>query len=1083
MKLDGLAAGNIENKYQEWGAGEGSGSSTYVKGQILEGTVTKAGEQVTLDFSGKSLNFPSASVPKAAVGQLRRFEVTGVSESGVTLRELGAAQKTDGAKSIFTQVDTAPQAVLTEETGEQTEEETKPEEITERMTEEDYLDIAREGYTLEGFNLRRLEHVLERIKAGRIEKQENLEGQQQKKTQHRKEVEKMVKSVVGNLPAVSEYLTDLLVQADIPVTKSKLQDMMQAVEHGSEAISGGISSSAQAYLIGNELSPEIENIYRAEYSGTGRVQEVSDEVWRELENSAAGIMKEAGIEVNAESMEDARWLVEHELPLTAENLLYKAELDTIGQEMTEQDLFAEAVEALKAGKSAQQALLGKGAAAILQEQQAAQSQQDFAAILPETVDLAVERLSQQAADSTQGESEMQELTLRFLQNLQKEMQQTGAGTAIQAVTARRQLEEIRLKLTTEAGMRLLGKGISLDTSDLSRLVEGLRQLEQEYYQQLYQEAGTAAAENSEVQIDILAQTQSTIDSLKGVPAYVLGETFSRRFDQTIVSLETAGRSMAANLTQAGESYEALMTKPRADMGDSIQKAFRQMDSLLTEMGQELTDANRRAVKILSYNSMELTEENMTAMKLYDAQVNDLFNNMNPAACTAMIKKGINPLEMPITQLNEMLTGLREEEGASTVEKFSSFLVKLDQKKELSAEERESYIGIYRLLHQVAKSDGAAIGAVAGAGQQMTLENLLTAVRTRRKGGVDAAINDESGIAAAGSRETASITDQVNAAFTYQQLLSRQILDEVTPEKLSQVEEHTGVPPEKMNLEQLQQELRQASAEAEEYHYAQEKLAAMTYTAADSAEEQAFLSAFQAEHSMSALQAAKELMSSRSVRNSLENLAHKYHTGLPKDELSPEQLVNAEKMQEQVEKWSESADKAIDDMFEVDTLTGEDSLRLITLRNTVQLTRGLAQREFYEIPLRQESGFVKLNLTVVHSGEMAGVVSIQMKGETDEVAFELRMDGKKLNCFVSSASRPELEQLQQKEETIKQSLKEQGFETTQWNYGLMTRSAEEVRTYGGTAAVQNLQKPETESAQTRTDDLYLAAKTVIQAAVS
>ncbi len=42
----------------------------------------------------------------------------------------------------------------------------------------------------------------------------------------------------------------------------------------------------------------------------------------------------------------------------------------------------------------------------------------------------------------------------------------------------------------------------------------------------------------------------------------------------------------------------MMTAPRKDMGDSIQKAFRNVDDILEDLGLETNDSNRRAVRIL-----------------------------------------------------------------------------------------------------------------------------------------------------------------------------------------------------------------------------------------------------------------------------------------------------------------------------------------------------------------------------------------------------------------------------------------------------------------------------------------------------
>ena len=84
--------------------------------------------------------------------------------------------------------------------------------------------------------------------------------------------------------------------------------------------------------------------------------------------------------------------------------------------------------------------------------------------------------------------------------------------------------------------------------------------------------------------------------------------------------------------------------PRSDLGDSIQKAFQNVDDILRDNGLELTEANKRAVRILGYNQMDLTKESIEGIKLYDTKVNQMFKNMQPSVTVEMIRRGKNPLD-------------------------------------------------------------------------------------------------------------------------------------------------------------------------------------------------------------------------------------------------------------------------------------------------------------------------------------------------------------------------------------------------------------------------------------------------------
>ena len=60
--------------------------------------------------------------------------------------------------------------------------------------------------------------------------------------------------------------------------------------------------------------------------------------------------------------------------------------------------------------------------------------------------------------------------------------------------------------------------------------------------------------------------------MRYVPAYVLGMKDAEV--STINGVHKAGMELKSSFEKAGQQYETLMTAPRADLGDSIQKAFR-----------------------------------------------------------------------------------------------------------------------------------------------------------------------------------------------------------------------------------------------------------------------------------------------------------------------------------------------------------------------------------------------------------------------------------------------------------------------------------------------------------------------------
>ena len=138
-------------------------------------------------------------------------------------------------------------------------------------------------------------------------------------------------------------------------------------------------------------------------------------------------------------------------------------------------------------------------------------------------------------------------------------------------------------------------------------------------------------ENTAIFSDAVTKTRE----LQGVPAYVLGNV--RTAEDTINTIHEAGVAKQAQMERAGEAYETLKTEPRADLGDSIQKAFRNVDDILEDLDLEVTDANRRAVRILAYNEMAVNAESVMQMKAADQKVQNLFQNLS-----TLISSGFTP---------------------------------------------------------------------------------------------------------------------------------------------------------------------------------------------------------------------------------------------------------------------------------------------------------------------------------------------------------------------------------------------------------------------------------------------------------
>ncbi len=68
-------------------------------------------------------------------------------------------------------------------------------------------------------------------------------------------------------------------------------------------------------------------------------------------------------------------------------------------------------------------------------------------------------------------------------------QKAYTDKGLELLTAKKQLEEVRLAMSAEANYALLKKGISIDTEPLVQLVDELKNMENQYYTNLLEAQG------------------------------------------------------------------------------------------------------------------------------------------------------------------------------------------------------------------------------------------------------------------------------------------------------------------------------------------------------------------------------------------------------------------------------------------------------------------------------------------------------------------------------------------------------------------------------------------------------------------
>lgn len=861
--------------------------------------------------------------------------------------------------------------------------------LAETTSPEDYKKMQEEGFSLDDTTSNKIVTVTDKIKAQLAKAGVDISA-------FGDDLDFEQLAQITGSPELAAQIADSLREADLPLTDDNFKQIAETVDMADSL--SPLDDGAVKYLIDNQLEPTVQNIYFARHSASAGYMPAEQQDISSFLPQVKNVIASAGLEVNDDTIATSKWMLENDIPLTKENLTYAQALRQTELTTSAENVAALAAEAVSEGKSAQDAVILSGYTWMEQAQNAVDTvenatDEDLVYIVEKGLPLTLDSLREAAANRVSG-STVQDADGNYTQKGQ------------QLLTARRQLEEIRLAMTAKANYRLLKQGISIDTEPLVKLVEQLKDQENEYYRNLLMSEGVDATKE---QVELFGEVDKKVTDMRYVPAYVLG--MKDADVSTINGLHEAGTELKTSFEKASRQYETLMTAPRADLGDSIQKAFRNVDDILNDLGMELTDENRRAVRILGYNSIDITQDSVLTMKAADEEVQRVFKNMTPAVVTQMIKRGINPLEMDFTSLNQEAESIKSEElGGEDYRKFSEYLWKMEQNHKISEEERSSYIGIYRLIRQVENTDGAAIGALIQQGAPITMKNLLTAVRSeKRSSKMDYSV-DYNFEGVSGTSKGSSITDQIEAA--YQNNCLKDASELLTPERAKVLFEQ-DMEWENMTPEKLKAVLTQAGEQADESSinadYAKEQLAQLEQAANADESIYRILDKYDISNTVSNVLAMESMLNQRNqMFRKIFGSSTADHNGDDQVDAEDLEAIKQELLEEFGEAVSEPADMAVAQeklgelaenvmktMINSDHVTSLDVRDMKMLSAQLSVNSILAKEEQYAVPVMVNDELMNVSVKIVRGVDKKGIVDIMMESELRgkiAATFQAKEDG-------------------------------------------------------------------------------------------
>ena len=738
------------------------------------------------------------------------------------------------------------------------------------------------------------------------------------------------------------------------------------------------------YLVKNNLEPTIEALFAAEYSqgaeavrlGPGETIDFSKPEMQSLLEQVSAVITEADFEVDETQTKNASLLIESEIPVTVDSITYLNTLQSEDLQLEKTQIVEAILTSLEEGKMPEDAYLMKG---FSLKDQAIEINEYF-----------------QTTDAQE---------IAFL------------STTEDQVVALRQVNEIRLMMTMEANYALLKQGITIDTTELSELVENLKSYE-----------ATSSVEEK------VAEVLDVKEEVSHYPIDLLGgfSTKDAIDCATIIGLKISGAALAAKYEAAGERYEIMGTEVRRDLGDSIKKAFRNVDDILYDLGMEVSEENEKAVRILGYNSLEITVESVSTMRYANELVTSTFKALTPKVVTEMIKEGFSPLDSSLKELQEkakeITANMKDSSGEFSNHKeednFAEFLWKLERQNGITEEQRQSFIGVYRLLHQVETTDGAVIGQLINQGADLTLRNMMGAVKTRKHENRDYTIDDDFG----GMDNTASslsILQQIEAAFMTSRVSDARM--EISASKMMQFENEDSYM--NMNPDQFASALESMDKdEALEKAFAQEEISRMQ-TAVNSEEKiYQMLKQMDMPQTPAYLEAWAQYMQNRN--QTFKNLAR--HLGGDRDVFSEigseldfsdidgllqttmadiieamgEASKTPEEMAEAQEKLAEIAENVMRNMLVEKDATSIDVRGMrITVTQLQMLGKQARKTEQYAVPIMVADEYGNMSLKIVRGKEEdKGQVDILFDMEsTGAVSAKFKFEGNSLDGSITTSS--------------------------------------------------------------------------------
>lgn len=865
--------------------------------------------------------------------------------------------------------------------------------MSNSMSEEDFAKMQEEGYSVHDTEIETVVTVVDKIKATLAQAGVHIQGYTDDISKEKLE------EITGNTGRATQ-LAAKFTENGVPVTEDNITQGVSELDKA-EALQP-LTDSMYKYMVQNHMEPTIDNVYKAQHSTANNngkqahgyyAQEAGGYYAKKAENvdfekikpQIEAVIEKAGEVVSKQTLDDAKWLIEQGIPCTEETFSLLEEVKSVQLPLTQEAVMKAITNAIADGKEPKDALLTEknsllAQAVILEKEIHEISDENIHAVAAKHDVVTIHLLLAAQNDVNSKEKNNTETDTNTENTNDTDKKQTAYDNPA-FISAKRKLEEIRLQMTVEANYALLKSGYAIDTAPLEELVEALKQAEEKQNSILFGNDADLLEK-----VNLYKESITVLNEIPALPADILGKAALKEIPFTLQALHEEGNISKAAYENANESYEALMTAPRKDLGDSIKTAFRNVDAILEDMQLVPTENNRKAVRILGYNNTEITIENINTVKDASQVVEHVIENMTPAKTLQMIRDNINPLTTSMEDIENYLE-LQAADEISQEDDYAKFLWKLEKNQNITQSERDSYVGIYRLVRQIEKSDGAVIGNLVASGAEVNFKNLLSAVRTNKSKKIDVSVNESFGGLEKVIEKGVSISKQIESAFI-EPKQNEQLEKEFIKQQIDSVREVKSV--EDSVIKELLEFDQPVTID---------NLLAADYL--KNAKGSAYSKLFE-----TAKETGKK--NEKKLKDAVSTLQ--------------ESFTDEESTMSAYEELYETASEIMEESAYEENNAYVDVREKVLLHKQISLAVKYAREENYEVPIMIHDELTSLNVKIVRGSGEKGKVSATMETDTlGKIAAEFSISQNEIFGFIVSNKESTAEILSQNENTFSQNI--------------------------------------------------------------